>query len=132
MLVKIGKGFQEIFASFGNIIGDVLGFTIVELGDQRSKVGEHFRKDVFEQLVADLTKLIGVTNANVLLGDAKTVTNDNNVAGELATKLPSAANRNGAITNAYLATSANAANKVLEILYVIVKKVLANNLYKIK
>ncbi|WP_051373894.1 variable large family protein [Borrelia hispanica] len=41
-LVKIGEGFQEIFASFGNVIGDVLGFTVVKYTDNRSEVGKHF------------------------------------------------------------------------------------------
>ncbi|ACH94214.1 variable large family protein [Borrelia duttonii] len=110
-LVKIGEGFQEIFAGFGSAIGDVLGFNVVKVGDNRSKVGEHFKKvgegltttknklnelkvkisevknvdgstikvvedaikgasDVFEQLIASLTKLAGVTSASVPLGDA--------------------------------------------------------------
>ncbi len=43
-LVKIGEGFQEIFASFGNAVGDVFGFGVVKSGDKRSKVGEHFDK----------------------------------------------------------------------------------------
>nr|WP_235048024.1 variable large family protein [Borrelia hispanica] len=43
-LVKIGEGFQEIFAGFGSAIGDVLGFNVVKVGDKRSKVGEHFKK----------------------------------------------------------------------------------------
>ncbi len=43
-LVAIGEEFQEIFASFGNAVGDVFGFSIVKAGDKRSKVGEHFKK----------------------------------------------------------------------------------------
>ncbi|WP_235048104.1 variable large family protein [Borrelia persica] len=43
-LVKIGQGFQEIFGVFGNVVGDVLGFNVVKPEDNRSKVGEHFKK----------------------------------------------------------------------------------------
>ncbi|UPA19184.1 variable large family protein (plasmid) [Borrelia puertoricensis] len=42
-LVKIGQGFQEVFGIFGNAIGDAFGLTAVKSGDQRSKVGEHFK-----------------------------------------------------------------------------------------
>ncbi|WP_434757382.1 variable large family protein [Borrelia puertoricensis] len=120
-LVKIGHGFQEIFGFFGNAFGDALGLTAVKSGDQRSKVGEHFKtigdglsttknklkalsgeisgaknanistidtvksvikdaSDVFEQLIAALTKLIDIAKeaGNTDIGDVAT---DNNAVG---------------------------------------------------
>ncbi|AHH11326.1 Variable major protein (plasmid) [Borrelia coriaceae ATCC 43381] len=43
-LINIGHGFQEIFGSFGNAIGDFFGFTAVKSADNRSVIGEHFKK----------------------------------------------------------------------------------------
>ncbi|AHH11376.1 variable large family protein (plasmid) [Borrelia coriaceae] len=42
-LINIGHNFQEIFTSFGNAMGDALGFSAVTSDDKRSKVGEHFK-----------------------------------------------------------------------------------------
>ncbi|ANF34605.1 Variable large protein 10 (plasmid) [Borrelia turicatae] len=58
-LIKIGQGFQEIFGIFGNAIGDTLGLTAVKSGDNKSKVGEHF-KNVGEGLTATKDKLDGL------------------------------------------------------------------------
>ncbi|UPA19298.1 variable large family protein (plasmid) [Borrelia puertoricensis] len=292
-LVKIGHGFYEIFGIFGNAIGDALGLTAVKSGDQKSKVGEHFKtigngltttknklkelsgeiseaknansstiesvksaiisaSDIFERLITALTTLAGVTNDGAEIGDTanaaavaadensvkaiienvKTIievadrsgvkinagdsggqvaggdatapaalvgkanaaapdansgpalaeevskadpwamidkiknakvtdaanTDDNNDAATLATKLPNAANKNGAVTNADLAAAvalkamtktgkfSNAANeagavkaaaitavnKVLGILDLIIRKTVASNLNKIR
>ncbi|AHH11316.1 variable large family protein (plasmid) [Borrelia coriaceae] len=43
-LLNIGYRFQEIFTSFGNTIGDALGFSAVKFDDTRDKVGVHFDK----------------------------------------------------------------------------------------
>ncbi|AHH11544.1 Variable major protein (plasmid) [Borrelia coriaceae ATCC 43381] len=43
-LLNIGHSFQEIFTSFGNAIGDALGFNAVKPTDNRSEVGKHFEK----------------------------------------------------------------------------------------
>ncbi|WP_024655095.1 variable large family protein [Borrelia hispanica] len=55
-LVKIGEGFQEIFAGFGSAIGDAFGFTVVKSGDKKSKVGEHF-KEIGDGLTTTKNKL---------------------------------------------------------------------------
>ncbi|WP_152520636.1 variable large family protein [Borrelia persica] len=55
-LVKIGQGFQEIFGVFGNVIGNVFGFNVVKYDDQRSKVGEHFKK-IENELITTKNKL---------------------------------------------------------------------------
>nr|WP_235048141.1 variable large family protein [Borrelia persica] len=122
-LVKIGQGFQEIFGVFGNVVGDALGFNVVKSDDNRSKVGEHFKKigdgltttknklnelsskiseaknaedntvetvkgaikgaiEIFEQLIAALTKLASVTN-------------DGNPIGHNADAVPGAAEKAG-------------------------------------
>ncbi|WP_434757329.1 variable large family protein (plasmid) [Borrelia puertoricensis] len=69
-LVKIGHGFQEIFGFFGNAFGDALGLTAVKSGDQRSKVGEHFKtignglSTTKEKLKALSDEISGAKNAN--------------------------------------------------------------------
>ncbi|WP_434757130.1 variable large family protein [Borrelia puertoricensis] len=58
-LVKIGHGFYEIFGVFGNAIGDALGLTAVKSGDNKSKVGEHF-KTIGDGLATTKDKLDGL------------------------------------------------------------------------
>ncbi len=70
-LVKIGHNFQEIFGSFGNTIGDALGFSAVKSDDTRDKVGKHFEK----------------------LGEALTVTK--NKLNDLSSKISEAKNVDG-------------------------------------
>ncbi|WP_434757433.1 variable large family protein (plasmid) [Borrelia puertoricensis] len=70
-LVKIGHGFYEIFGIFGNAIGDALGLTAVKSGDNRSKVGEHFKK-IGDGLTTTKNKL------NELSGEISEAKNANN------------------------------------------------------
>ncbi|UPA19296.1 variable large family protein [Borrelia puertoricensis] len=69
-LVKIGQGFQEVFGIFGNAIGDAFGLTAVKSGDQRSKVGEHFKtigdglSTTKEKLKELSDEISGAKNAN--------------------------------------------------------------------
>ncbi|WP_206741892.1 variable large family protein [Borrelia crocidurae] len=71
-LVAIGEGFQEIFASFGNAVGNAFGFTIVKSGDSRSKIGEHFKK-IGDGLTTTKNKL---NELKVKISEAKNVDGD--------------------------------------------------------
>ncbi|AHH11555.1 variable large family protein (plasmid) [Borrelia coriaceae] len=111
-LVKIGHGFQEIFGSFGNAMGDALGFNAVKPNSNRSEVKKHFdtlreglkktkdklgelskkivstphantkgvegaikeANDVFDKLIASLTKLAGAAGTTDLADGVATAT----------------------------------------------------------
>ncbi|AHH11334.1 Variable major protein (plasmid) [Borrelia coriaceae ATCC 43381] len=60
-LVNIGHEFQEIFGSFGNAIGNALGFSTIKPEDNRSEVKKHF--DVLgERLKSTKNKLNDLSN----------------------------------------------------------------------
>ncbi|AHH07043.1 Variable major protein, partial (plasmid) [Borrelia crocidurae DOU] len=93
-LVKIGEGFQEIFAGFGSAIGDIFGFNIVKVGDNRSKVGEHF-ENLGKGLQVTKDKLNGlakeITSAPHV--DTRGVESVINSASEVIAKLVTSVNK---------------------------------------
>nr|WP_247068288.1 variable large family protein [Borrelia puertoricensis] len=122
-LVKIGHGFYEIFGIFGNAIGDTLGLTEVKSGDNKSKIGEHFKtigngltttKDKLKELSNKISeaknadestiKLVedAIKGANDIFEQLITaltklagVTNDSAVIGDNADNPPAAAEKAG-------------------------------------
>ncbi|AHH11694.1 variable large family protein (plasmid) [Borrelia coriaceae] len=87
-LVKIGHVFQEMFGSFGNSIGDALGFSAVKSDDTRDKIGKHFEK-VGEGLKNTKTKLEELSKQIVSTShaDTKEVEAVISTASEMLTKL---------------------------------------------
>ncbi|AHH07835.1 Variable major protein (plasmid) [Borrelia crocidurae DOU] len=108
-LVKIGEGFQEIFVGFGSAIGDVLGFTVVKLGDNRSKVGEHF-KTLGQGLKSTKEKLDALTKEIVSIPHTDTTVVESVIKGTssvIAKLFDSVAKLAGAVGDTVIGDSAS-------------------------
>ncbi|AFI32011.1 variable large family protein, partial [Borrelia crocidurae] len=65
-IIGLRNEFLNVFTSFGDMVGGILGFNAVKSDDKRSKVGEHFKtigdglkstKDKLDVLAKDITSI---------------------------------------------------------------------------
>ncbi|UPA17527.1 variable large family protein (plasmid) [Borrelia coriaceae] len=100
-LVNIGHSFQEIFTSFGNTIGDALGFSAVKSTDNRSAVGDHFKK-IGDGLTATKNKLNELSSkiSETKNSDTKGVENAIKGANDVFDKLITALTKLAGVTKA--------------------------------
>ncbi|AHH11256.1 variable large family protein (plasmid) [Borrelia coriaceae] len=99
-LVNIGHGFQEILGSFGNTVGDALGFNAVKSGDPKSAVGKHFEK-IKKGLENIKGKLDGLTKdiTSTPHADTTGVETVINSASDVLTKLIDSVSKLAGVTN---------------------------------
>ncbi len=73
-MAKLGNDFLDVFTSFGDFVGDALGFPAVKSGDKKSAVGEYFKKvkKELEDTNENLKRLLGEI-ANLKHADDSTI-----------------------------------------------------------
>ncbi|AHH11657.1 variable large family protein [Borrelia coriaceae] len=118
-LVNIGHSFQEIFGSFGNAMGDALGFSAVKSDSKKSEVGEHFEKigkglqSTKDKLDGLLKEVVSTTHADTKAVEA-VIKSSSEVISKLIdsiTKLAGVTKEAGEIGDAEISTKAAGADK---------------------
>nr|WP_281171781.1 variable large family protein [Borrelia coriaceae] len=96
---NLRQGFLDVFASFGKMFEDTLGFPAVKSSDPKSKVGEHF-ENIGKRLQSTKDKLDGLAKeiSSTPHADTKGVETVISSSGEVLTKLIEAVTKLASVT----------------------------------